>query len=49
MMGGIFSWLFIIQAVLIGVLFLSANYYLWLGIERIPAPNGIAVGSNSCC
>jgi cytochrome d ubiquinol oxidase subunit I len=36
MMGGIFSWLFIIQAVLIGVLFLSANYYLWLGMERIP-------------
>ncbi len=36
MMGGIFSWLFIIQAVLIGVLFLGANYYLWLGMERIP-------------
>lgn len=36
MMGGIFSWLFIIQAVLIGVLFISANYYLWLGMERIP-------------
>jgi cytochrome bd-type quinol oxidase subunit 1 len=36
MMGGVFSWLFIIQAVLIGVLFLSANYYLWLGMERIP-------------
>ena len=36
MMGGIFSWLFIIQAVLIGALFLGANYYLWLGMERIP-------------
>jgi len=36
MMGGIFSWLFIIQAVLIGVLFLGFNYYLWLGMERIP-------------
>jgi len=36
MMGGVFSWLFIIQAVLIGVLFLAANYYLWLGMERIP-------------
>ncbi len=35
LMGGAFSWLFIIQAVLIGVLFLSANYYLWLGMERI--------------
>jgi len=36
MMGGIFSWLFILQAVLIGALFLGANYYLWLGMERIP-------------
>jgi len=36
MMGGIFSWLFIVQAVLIGALFLGANYYLWLGMERIP-------------
>ena len=35
LMGGTFSWLFIIQAVLIGNLFLGANYYLWLGMERI--------------
>jgi len=35
LMGGAFSWLFIIQAVLIGMLFLSANYYLWMGMERI--------------
>ena len=35
MMGGAFSWLFIIQAVLIGCLFLGANYYLWLGMGRI--------------
>jgi cytochrome bd-type quinol oxidase subunit 1/cytochrome c551/c552 len=35
LMGGAFSWLFIIQAVLIGALFLGANYYLWLGMERI--------------
>jgi len=35
LMGGAFSWLFIIQAILIGVLFLSANYYLWLGMGRI--------------
>ncbi|MBW8888576.1 MAG: cytochrome ubiquinol oxidase subunit I [Fibrobacteres bacterium] len=35
LMGGAFSWLFIIQAVLIGTLFLSANYYLWLGMGRI--------------
>ncbi len=34
LMGGIFGWLFIIQAVLIGALFLSANYYLWCGMER---------------
>lgn len=36
MMGGAFSWLFIIQAVLIGNLFLFANWYLWLGMGRIP-------------
>jgi cytochrome bd-type quinol oxidase subunit 1 len=35
MMGGAFSWLFIIQAALIGNLFLGANYYLWLGMGRI--------------
>jgi cytochrome bd ubiquinol oxidase subunit I len=36
MMGGFMSWLWIIQALLIGVLFLGSNYYLWLGMERIP-------------
>jgi cytochrome bd-type quinol oxidase subunit 1 len=36
MMGGFMSWLWIIQAVLIGVLFLAANYYLWIGMGRIP-------------
>ncbi|MBI3092609.1 MAG: cytochrome ubiquinol oxidase subunit I [Candidatus Tectomicrobia bacterium] len=35
MMGGVFSWLFIVQAVLIGALFLGANYYLWLAMGRI--------------
>ncbi|HXV77881.1 MAG TPA: cytochrome ubiquinol oxidase subunit I [Candidatus Polarisedimenticolaceae bacterium] len=35
MMGGAFSWLFIIQAALIGNLFLAANFYLWLGMGRI--------------
>ena len=35
LMGGTFSWLFIIQAVLIGNLFLGANYYLWVSMERI--------------
>jgi cytochrome bd-type quinol oxidase subunit 1 len=36
MMGGFMSWLWIIQAILIGILFLGSNYYLWLGMERIP-------------
>ncbi len=36
MMGGFMSWLWIIQAFLIGVLFLAANYYLWIGMGRIP-------------
>lgn len=37
LMGGFLSWLFIIQAMLIGVLFLGSNYYFWLGItHRIP-------------
>lgn len=35
MMGGAFSWLFIIQAALIGNLFLGANFYLWLGMGRV--------------
>ena len=35
MMGGAFSWLFIIQAVLIGGLFIGANLYLWRGMGRI--------------
>jgi cytochrome bd ubiquinol oxidase subunit I len=36
MMGGFLSWLWILQATLIGILFLGSNYYLWLGMERIP-------------
>lgn len=32
LMGGILSWLFILQAVLIGVLFVGSNYYFWQGI-----------------
>lgn len=35
MMGGFLSWLWILQAMLIAVIFLSANYYLWSGMERI--------------
>lgn len=34
LMGGVFAWIFITQAVLIGALFLSANYYLWCGMGR---------------
>ena len=36
MMGGAFSWGFIIQALLIGILFVGGNYYLWIGMGRIP-------------
>jgi cytochrome bd-type quinol oxidase subunit 1 len=35
MMGGFLSWLWILQAMLIAVIFLSANYYLWTGMGRI--------------
>jgi hypothetical protein len=35
MMGGTFSWTFIVQAILIGILFIGANYYLWMGMGRI--------------
>ena len=35
MMGGAFSWTFILQALLIGILFFGANYYLWVGMQRI--------------
>src|SRR5258705_9588148 len=41
MMGGAFSWLFIIHAVLIGNLFLGANYYLLLGIGRVPVAHPV--------
>ncbi|MFQ5441502.1 MAG: cytochrome ubiquinol oxidase subunit I, partial [Thermodesulfobacteriota bacterium] len=34
LMGGVFGRIFIMQAVLIGSLFLSANYYLWCGMHR---------------
>ena len=36
MMGGDFSWTFIIQAMLVGSLFIISNYYLWSGMTRIP-------------
>jgi len=36
MMGGDFSWAFIIQAMLVGLLFIVGNFYLWSGMRRIP-------------
>lgn len=35
MMGGLLTWLFVVQALLIGVLFLGINYYLWQSMNRI--------------
>ena len=34
-MGGFLSWNFVMQAVLIGSLFICVNFYLWTGMERI--------------
>src|SRR5918996_320349 len=42
MMGGFMSWLWIVQAFLIGVLFLAGNYYLWIGMGRIPGAERFA-------
>jgi hypothetical protein len=35
LMGGLLAWLFIIQATMIGILFLSTNYYLWQAMGRM--------------
>ena len=35
LMGGLLAWLFIIQAVLIGALFFTTNYYLFNGMGRM--------------
>jgi cytochrome bd-type quinol oxidase subunit 1 len=35
MMGGLLTWLFVVQALLIGVLFLGINYYIWQSMGRI--------------
>lgn len=42
LMGGVFAWLFIIQAVLIGTIFLAANFYLWCGMARLDGVNRTA-------
>lgn len=36
LMGGLLAWLFIIQATMIGALFLSTSYYLWQCFGRMP-------------
>ncbi len=35
MMGGLLTWLFVVQALLIGALFMGVNYYLWQSMARI--------------
>ncbi|GKS59124.1 hypothetical protein YTPLAS18_26510 [Nitrospira sp.] len=35
MMGGLLTWLFVVQALLIGSLFLGINYYLWQSLARL--------------
>jgi cytochrome bd-type quinol oxidase subunit 1 len=35
MMGGLLTWLFVVQALLVGVLFLGINYYMWQSLGRM--------------
>ena len=56
LMGGFLSWLFILQAVLIGVLFLGTNYYFWVGLayrteggERYRKPMMVMLGALLLC
>lgn len=35
MMGGMLSWLFVLQAIMVGVLFLGINYYIWQSLARL--------------
>jgi cytochrome bd-type quinol oxidase subunit 1 len=35
MMGGLLTWLFVVQALLVGVLFVGINYYLWQSLGRV--------------
>ena len=37
MMGGMLSWLFVLQAITVGVLFLGINYYIWQSLARLQA------------
>ncbi len=36
LMGGALSWPFVIQTMLIGLIFMMITYYLWQGMSRIP-------------
>lgn len=36
MMGGMLTWMFVLQAIVVGALFIGANYYLWQGMARLP-------------
>ncbi|MFQ5962794.1 MAG: cytochrome ubiquinol oxidase subunit I [Candidatus Scalinduaceae bacterium] len=36
MMGGAFSWPFVVQVTMVGTIFTMANYYLWMGMQRMP-------------
>ncbi len=36
LMGGLLAWVFIMQATMIAVLFISVNYYLWQAMGRMP-------------
>ncbi|MGH7255932.1 MAG: cytochrome ubiquinol oxidase subunit I [Nitrospirales bacterium] len=35
MMGGLLTWLFVVQTLLVGALFLGVNYYLWQSMARL--------------
>ena len=39
MMGGMLSWLFVLQAIMVGVLFLGINYYIWQSLDRLQGGN----------
>ncbi len=56
LMGGFLSWVWIIQAILIGILFLACNYYFWLGLayrtkgaERYMKPILVMLGGLLIC
>ena len=36
MMGGMLTWMFVLQAIVVGALFIGTNYYLWQGMARMP-------------